>query len=42
VDRGLASLPPPSPNDLFFDIEGDPYALDDGLDYLFGPARRGW
>ena len=36
VDRGLASLPPPSPSDLFFDIEGDPYALDDGLDYLFG------
>jgi uncharacterized protein len=36
LDRGLASLPPPSPNDLFFDIEGDPYALDDGLDYLFG------
>ena len=36
VDRGLASLPPPSPGDLFFDIEGDPYALDDGLDYLFG------
>ena len=36
LDRGLASLPSPSPNDLFFDIEGDPYALDDGLDYLFG------
>ncbi len=36
LDRGLASLPPPSPGDLFFDIEGDPYALDDGLDYLFG------
>ena len=35
-ERGLATLPPPSPNDLFFDIEGDPYALDDGLDYLFG------
>ncbi|HET8785153.1 MAG TPA: TM0106 family RecB-like putative nuclease, partial [Candidatus Limnocylindrales bacterium] len=35
-ERGLASLPPPSPGDLFFDIEGDPYALDDGLDYLFG------
>jgi len=35
-ERGLASLPEPSPNDLFFDIEGDPYALDDGLDYLFG------
>ncbi|MFL5675171.1 MAG: TM0106 family RecB-like putative nuclease, partial [Chloroflexota bacterium] len=36
VDRGLASLPPPSPGDLSFDIEGDPYAFDDGLDYLFG------
>ncbi len=36
VDRGLASLPTPSPGDLFFDIEGDPYAFDDGLDYLFG------
>ena len=35
-ERGLASLPPPSPGDLFFDIEGDPFALDDGLDYLFG------
>ena len=36
VERGLASLPKPSPGDLFFDIEGDPYAFDDGLDYLFG------
>jgi predicted RecB family nuclease len=35
-ERGLASLPEPSPNDLFFDIEGDPYAFGDGLDYLFG------
>ena len=35
-NAGLASLPPPSPGDLFFDIEGDPYAFDDGLDYLFG------
>jgi uncharacterized protein len=35
-ERGLATLPPPSPGDLFFDIEGDPYAFDDGLDYLFG------
>ena len=34
--KGLATLPAPSPNDLFFDIEGDPYAFDDGLDYLFG------
>ena len=36
IERGLAMLPPPSPNDLFFDIEGDPFAFDDGLDYLFG------
>jgi len=36
AERGLASLPPPSPGDLFFDIEGDPYAFEDGLDYLFG------
>jgi predicted RecB family nuclease len=35
-ERGLATLPPPSPGDLFFDIEGDPYAYDDGIDYLFG------
>jgi predicted RecB family nuclease len=33
---GLASLPPPSPGDLFLDLEGDPFALDIGLDYLFG------
>ncbi len=35
-ERGLATLPPPSPGDLFLDLEGDPYAFDDGLDYLFG------
>jgi uncharacterized protein len=35
-ERGLATLPTPSPGDLFLDLEGDPYALDDGLDYLFG------
>ncbi len=35
-ERGLATLPPPSKNDLFLDLEGDPYAFDDGLDYLFG------
>ena len=33
---GLLSLPEPSPGDLFFDIEGDPFALEDGVDYLFG------
>src|SRR6476660_2874706 len=35
-ERGLASLPPPSHGDLFFDMEGDPFAFEDGLDYLFG------
>jgi uncharacterized protein len=34
--KGLLSLPPPSKGDLFFDIEGDPFALEDGVDYLFG------
>lgn len=34
--RGLALLPPPSAGDLFFDIEGDPFATDDGFEYLFG------
>ena len=40
-DHGLASLPPPSPGDLFFDIEGDPFALDEGLEYLFGVWEPG-
>ena len=40
-DRGLAALPEPSPLDVFFDIEADPWALDDGLEYLFGWAERG-
>src|SRR5207248_7946174 len=35
---GLAALPAPSRGDLFFDIEGDPYVLDGGLEYLFGVA----
>ena len=35
-ERGLAILPPPHPGDLFLDLEGDPYAYDDGIDYLFG------
>jgi len=35
-ERGLATLPAPDAGDLFFDIEGDPYAFDDGIDYLFG------
>jgi len=33
---GLAGLPEPSPGDLFFDIESDPFAEEGGLEYLFG------
>ena len=40
-NRGLTSLPPPRPGDLFFDIEGDPFALDDGVEYLFGILEPG-
>jgi len=32
---GLATLPPASPSDIFFDIEGFPF-FEDGLEYLFG------
>ena len=35
-NRGLCALPEPAPGDLFFDIEGDPFAEVDGLEYLFG------
>ncbi|PPK68587.1 TM0106 family RecB-like putative nuclease [Actinokineospora auranticolor] len=35
--QALAELPAPSPGDLFFDMEGDPYAEGGtGLEYLFG------
>jgi uncharacterized protein len=33
---GYALLPAPSPGDVFFDLEGDPYAGDGGLEYLWG------
>ena len=33
---GLAILPEPSPGDVFFDIEGDPFVGPGGLEYLFG------
>ena len=39
-DKGLAALPDPSPGDLFFDLEGDAFAPDGGLEYLFGAADR--
>lgn len=34
--RGLAALPQPSQLDVFWDIESDPWALEDGLEYLLG------
>ena len=33
---GLSMLPAPSPGDVFFDIEGDPFVGPGGLEYLFG------
>lgn len=35
--RGFCLLPEPSPGDVFFDMEGDPYFdIGTGLEYLFG------
>ena len=34
--RGLLALPEPSPLDIFFDFEGDRFAAEGGLEYLFG------
>ena len=39
-DKGLAALPEPSAGDVFFDLEGDAFATDGGLEYLFGAADR--
>ena len=36
VGRGLARLPAPSPGDIFFDFEGDPFVAGGGREYLFG------
>ena len=41
LGRGLAALPTPSPGDLFLDFEGDPFAFDQGLEYLFGMVTIG-
>lgn len=49
-DRGFSRLPRPSAGDLFFDVEGDPFAGGGGLTYLFGlaweeegePRYRAW
>ena len=33
---GLTCLPEPSPGDIFFDLEGDPFVGEHGIEYLFG------
>src|SRR5262249_3098709 len=38
--RGFATLPIPSPLDIFLDLEGDRLAENGGFDYLFGYAVR--
>lgn len=40
-DQGLCRLPEPSPGDLFFDLEGDPFAGEGGREYLFGLVSLG-
>ncbi|WP_240545187.1 TM0106 family RecB-like putative nuclease [Sinorhizobium fredii] len=39
-DTGLCRLPEPSLGDIFFDIEGDPFIGEHGLEYLFGYHYR--
>lgn len=38
--RGFAMLPAPDDGDIFFDMEGDPLASGEGLEYLFGIYGR--
>ena len=40
-ETGLCLLPTPSDGDVFFDIEGDPFVGEHGLEYLFGYRYRG-
>ena len=43
-NQGLMMLPEPSPGDLFFDMEGDPFFSSDevdGIEYLFGVIEPG-
>ena len=37
---GLCRLPEPSEGDIFFDLEGDPFVGEGGIEYLFGWAFR--
>lgn len=40
AERGFSRLPPPSPGDVFFDVEGDPYWGEGGLEYLLGAVTH--
>ena len=40
VRFGLSRLPAPSDGDIFFDLEGDPFVDDGGLEFLFGYAFK--
>lgn len=40
AEKGLCSLPPPSPGDMFLDFEGDAFTFEQGLEYLFGVVTR--
>jgi uncharacterized protein len=35
-EHGLARLPEPSPGDIFFDFESDPFVDEGGMEYLLG------
>ena len=39
-EHGLSLLPEPSPGDVFFDLEGDPFVGLGGREYLFGFAWK--
>ena len=39
-ETGLCILPEPSSGDVFFDLEGDPFVGEHGLEYLFGYRYR--
>jgi predicted RecB family nuclease len=41
AEKGLCSLPPPSPGDMFLDFEGDALTFEQGLEYLFGVVSKG-
>lgn len=40
AEKGLARLPEPSPSDIYFDIEGDPFCDGGGLEYILGYVAK--